>query len=585
MTSPENNPQIDNENEKVQTTEDELPPIIPPWALIVVSVIGFAFALGVLFVSPEFNIAGWAGLAIGVLGLIVWALMFPKEVLKLIKGRTLTFGGLGVLVTAVLIVSTVLVYQVIESQGWTRDFSERDVYSLDTQVRDVLDAMGDDPSIPTVQILGFYNATSGGQRDRISVLLQDMVNNSGGKIAGYDFIDPAIQPLLTETYLGETASIPSIVIAQIDPQTGEASTINFEVAARDLQGNLAAGQFQIINAILSLSVDGDFRAYFLNVEGALDITDASESGARGIVDDIEDEWTVEALDPLLLSSPNPPVTLNDPVASAEVMVIAGGTQALSPEALQVIQTYIDNGGDLIVLGDINTDGGTSTALDEAFATMLWDNFGVRLRNDLVIDPAIPVRQLGRVYQVNNFGTQSIVSGLNPEQNRLVVSSPHSIEISDTPPATVSVLVSTSADGYAKTDIDFTSDLTEAELSFVEGDLTGEIPLGVTAENTTTGARLVLFGSADLMENEWRAYSNIEAPEISQSAIFWASEAQNFSDVVRQLTPDPNEADAPILLSEAQVRWMGIVAWGVLPFGMLLLGLLVWGARRRNRVIA
>ncbi|GAB5494477.1 MAG: hypothetical protein Phog2KO_46920 [Phototrophicaceae bacterium] len=585
MTSPENNPQIEHENEDVSIVADEFAPIIPPWALLLVSAIGFAFALGVLFVSPEFNFAGWAGLAIGVLGLIVWALMFPKEVLKLIKGRTLTFGGLGVLVTIVLIASTVLVYQVIKSQGWSRDFSERDVYSLDTQVRDVLDAMGDDPSIPTVQILGFYNATSGGQRDRISVLLQDMVNNSGGKIAGYDFIDPAIQPLLTETYLGETASIPSIVIAQIDPQTGEASTTNFEVAARDLQGNLAAGQFQIINAILSLSVDGDFRAYFLNVEGALDITDASETGARGIVDDIEDEWTVEALDPLLLSSPNPPVTLNDPVASAEVMVIAGGTEPLSPEALQVIQTYIENGGDLIVLGDINTDGGTTTALDDTFATMLWDNFGVRLRDDLVIDPAIPVRQLGRVYQVNNYGTQSIVSGLNPEQNRLVFSSPHSIEISDTPPATVSVLVSTSADGYAKTGIDFTRDLTEAELAFVEGDLTGEIPLGVTAENTTTGARLVLFGSPDLMQNEWRAYSNIEAPEISQSAIFWASEAQNFSDVVRQLTPDPNEADSPVFVTEAQVRWMGIVAWGLLPFSMLVLGLLVWGARRRNRVIA
>ncbi len=585
MTTPETNPQTENEIEEVSITPDEFPPIIPPWIFLIVSAVGFAVALGVLFVASEFNFAGWAGLAIGVLALIVWALMYPEEVIKLIKGRALTFGGLGIGVTLVLIVASILVYNVIESQGWSRDFSERDVYSLDTQVRDVLDAMGDDPSIPTVQLIGFYNATSGGQRDRISVLLQDMVNNSDGKIAGYEFIDPAIQPLLTEGYLGENASVPAIVVAQIDPETGDASTTEFEIAARDPQGGLAAGQFQIINAILSLSVEGDFRAYFLDVEGSLSITDTSDEGASGIVSDIDDEWTVEALDPLLLSSPNPPVTLNDPVASAEVMVIAGGTEPLSTEALQVIQTYIENGGDIIVLGDINTEGGTATALDDAFSTILWDNFGVRFRNDIVIDPAIPVRQLGRVYQVNNYGTQSIVASLNPEQNRLVVSSPHSIEISDTPPATVSVLVSTSADGYAKTNLDFTRDLTEEELAFAEGDLTGEIPLGVTAENTTTGSRLVLFGSSDLMQNEWRAYSNIEAPEISESAIFWASEAQNFSDVVRQLTPDPNEADAPVFLTEAQLRWMGIVAWGVLPFSMLILGLLVWGARRRNRVIA
>lgn len=585
MTTPENNTPEEHDIEEVPVIADELPPIIPHWVYLLVSVIGFAVSLGSLFTASEANFAVWAGLAVGVLVLIVWAYMFPEELLGIIKGRTLTFGAVGLGTTVVLIIASILVYNVIESQGWSRDFSERDVYSLDTQVRDVLDAMGDDPSIPTVQILGFYNATSGGQRDRISVLLQDMVNNSGGKIAGYEFIDPAIEPLFTEGYLGENASVPAIVIAQIDPQTGSASTTEFEIAARDPQGGLAAGQFQIINAILSLSVDGDFRAYFLNVEGALDITDSSDEGASGIVDDIDGEWTVEGLDPLLLSSPNPPVTLNDPVASAEIMVIAGGTEPLSAEALQVIQTYLENGGDLIVLGDINTDGGIATALDTAFSTMLWDNFGVRFRNDLVIDPAIPVRQLGRVYQVNNYGAQSIVSGLNPERNLLVVSSPHSIEISDTPPATVSILVSTSAEGYAKSDIDFTRDLSEAELAFVDGDLTGEIPLGVTAENTTTGARLVLFGSTDLMQNEWRAYSNIEAPEISESAIFWASEAQNFSDVVRQLTPDPNQADDPVILTEAQLRWMGIVAWGVLPFSMLLLGLLVWGVRRRNRVIA
>ena len=189
------------------------------------------------------------------------------------------------------------------------------------------------------------------------------------------------------------------------------------------------------------------------------------------------------------------------------------------------------------------------------------------------------------FKINHLLFSVIAFSSADAVNLKSVSSPHSIEVSDTPPATVSVLVSTSADGYAKTGIDFTRDLTEAELAFAEGDVTGEIPLGVTAENTTTGARLVLFGSPDLMQNEWRAYSNIEAPEISQSAIFWASEAQNFSDVVRQLTPDPNEADSPVFVTEAQVRWMGIVAWGLLPFSMLVLGLLVWGARRRNRVIA
>lgn len=573
MTSPENNSQAENEIESL--SEQELPPIIPSIVYLIVAVAGFLVALTVAFTAAEFNIVGWAGLAIGAVALLVWAFMFPEQIVNLIKGRSLAFGGLGLVVTVVLIVASVLVYSVIADQGWSRDFSERDVFSLDSEVRDVLSAMGDDPSIPQVQILGFYGSTLGAQRDQIEVLLQDMVNNSGGKIADYEFIDPVIENLRTEAYLGESPRIPAIVVAIIED--GEASLTRYEIAARDSSGRVVSGQFQIINAILSLSIEGDFRAYFLNVEGSLDISSGLANAANGIVGDIEDEWTVEALDPLLLE--NPPVILNDPVASAELMIIAGGTQPLNDAEVAVINDYVQNGGDLIVLGDINTDGGTSTAVAEIFSNMLWENFGVRLRDDLVIDPANPVRQSGQVYLVNNYGTHSIVSGLNPDNNQLVVSSPHSIEISDAPPVTVSLLVSTSNQGYAKSGLDMSTDLTEEELAFVDGDLTGEIPLAVVAENTETGSRLVLAGSTDLMQNEWRAYTNIEAPEVSEAAIYWASDAQNFSDIVRQLNPEPPAPDQPIFITESQLRWMSFVAIGVIPFSLLALGLLVWWLRR------
>ncbi len=581
MTTPENNIQDENEVIESEIEEQELPPVIPPIIFLLVALAGLIVTITVAFTASEFNIIGWGALAVTVLSLILWAFMFPEEVVNLIKGRTLTYGVFGIVVTAVVIFASVLVYNVVQEQGLSQDYSERDVFSLDAEVQDVLIAMGDDPSIPTVQILGFYSATSGAQRDRISVLLQDMLNNSGGKIAGYEFVDPALEPLRTENYLGENARMPSIVIGEIDPATGAPSLTDYEIAAPEATGQVAAGQFQIINAMLSLSVEGDFRAYFLNVDGSLDTLSASDEGASGIVDDIEDEWTVDTIDPLLLS--NPPVTLNDPTASAEVMIIAGGTQALSADEIAVIATYIQDGGDLIVLGGINTDGGVSTALADNFASLLWDNFGVRLRDDLVIDPAIPVRQLGRVYQVNNYGTHPIVDGLNPATNNLVMSSPRSIEIAENPPTTVSVLVSTSDQGYAKTGLDLTVDLTEADLAQAEGDLEGAIPLAVAAENVETGARLVLFGSTDLMENQWRVYANIEAPEVAESTIYWASDAQNFSDVVRQLVPEAPELDEPIFLQQTQLSWMGFVVTGVIPFGMLLLGLLVWWVRRPSAI--
>ena len=82
-----------------------------------------------------------------------------------------------------------------------------------------------------------------------------------------------------------------------------------------------------------------------------------------------------------------------------------------------------------------------------------------------------------------------------------------------------------------------------------------------------------------MVNAWRAYANIEAPEVAEAAIYWASDAQNLSETVRQIIPEPPSVDAPIFLTEQEMRWMGFVAYGLLPFGMLLLGAAVWWVRR------
>ncbi|MEO1291043.1 MAG: hypothetical protein AAFV93_25185, partial [Chloroflexota bacterium] len=294
----ENNTQpevVENDTQTNEAMDDIIP--VPPIVFLLFSLASFLVMIvaGLLF---GFNIVFWGGLVFGVIGLLGWAFLFPEAVIDLIRGRNLQFGGVGVVVTGILIVASVLVYNAVESQGLSRDLSERDVFSLDTEVRDLLQAMGNDETIPTVELLGFYSASDGSQRDRISVLLQDMVNNSGGKIRGYQFIDPALEPLRTQNYLGDNPRIPSIVVAQIDPATGEPSETTYEIAAPDNIGFIAAGQFQIINAMLSLSVDGDFRAYVLDVVGGLDTTGASGNDANGIINDIDDEWTVETITPL-----------------------------------------------------------------------------------------------------------------------------------------------------------------------------------------------------------------------------------------------------------------------------------------------
>lgn len=563
-----------------QNINQELPPIIPSWVLL--AVVGLGILLGIIvgLLQGEFGIVTVASFLVSFIALLAWALMFPEQLLDIIKGRSFAFGGTAVIVTVILIVAASFVYIVIKEQAWRTDLSERDLYSLDEEVHDVLEAMGEDPRIPAVTFIGLYGPTNADDRDRFEVLFNDMANVANGKIS-YQFVDPSREVRFVEQYSEENATlrIGQVIVAVTDPETG-ISTENFEVIfARD------TAQFELINAMLTLSAVGDFRAYFLGLEGGIDTSASNSSGASQFASDLEDDnWTVEQISPLQISGDNPQIVLNDVAVNAEVLVIAGGSESLDEASMATVQNYAANGGDLVIFGDINTTGGISTAQAENMSSFLWENYGVRLNDDLVLDPDNTVGNPETII-IKTYGTHTIVQGLSSDTDWLVMEFPHSIEIAETLPAgvTVTILASTTDTGYTKTGLDFSQDFTDEELAFVEGDNSGEIVVAVAVENSNTDSRLVLLGSDALLKNDYRQYRDIVSPEVVMSAIVWSSDAQDFANDINRLIPEAPTSDEPILVTDAQLQWMGVTALVFLPFGTLALGLLVWWLRRKSRL--
>lgn len=567
-----------------QNTNQELPPIIPSWVLLAVVGLAIVFGIVVGLLQGTFSIVTWGSFFVALIAFLAWALMFPEQLLDVVKGRSFALGGTAVFVTVFLVVAAGFVYVVIKQQAWRADLSERDLYSLDGEVRDVLVAMGQDPRIPAVTFIGLYGPTNADDRDRFEVLFNDMANVANGKIS-YQFVDPNREVRFVEQYSDTddpTSTLRSgqVIVATIDSETGLASTENFEVVfARD------TAQFDLINAILKLSAVGDFRAYFLSLDGSIDITRTASSGASQFSDDLEgDNWTVEQISPLQITGDNPQFLLNDVAANAEVMVIAGGTEPLDEVTMTAVQNYATNGGDLVILGDINTQGGTATAQAENMATFLWENYGVRLSDDLVLDPDNTVGNPETII-INTYATHSIVQGLSSDNDWLVMESPHSIEIAEPLPAgvTVTTLATTSDTGYTKTGLDFSQDFTDEALAMVEGDNSGAIVVAVAVENTNTGSRLVLFGSDALLKNEYRQFREIVSPEVVTSAIVWASNAKDFATDITQIIPEPPEQDRSIFITDADIQWMGVASLIFLPFGTIALGLLVWWLQRKSRL--
>jgi hypothetical protein len=564
-----------------QNTNQELPPLIPSWSLLALAAAAFAIFGIAMFLGWDLVIAIGAG-AVAIIMLFVWAIMFPQELLDLIKGRSFIFGASGLIVVILLLFAAGLIYAVVDSRNLSYDFSERDIYSLDTEVRDVLTQMSADPTVPSVYILGFYNVSQAGERDRIEVLFNDMVATSGGKIIGYQFIDPNLEPVRTQQYLNpenlpEPPQTPQLVVAGVDPVTGGPSIDNFEVASL---GNDPNAQFNILNSILKLGTTGDFRAYFLAIEGGVDLEAAGDFGGNGFASDLEDkEWTVEQISPLEISGESPSVTLDDPTANAEILVIAGGTEPLNEETLAAIQAYTANGGDLIVLGDINTQGAVTTAQAENFSNFLWETYGVRLNSDLVLDPSQTISRF-EIYS-SSYGAHPITTNFTAADDWLVYEGAHSIQISPTPPTgvTITTLANTSGEAYSKANFDFTRDVTSAELAFAEGDVRGVTPLAVAVENANTGSRLVLIGSEALLLNQYRQFREVQSPEFVLESVIWASEAQNFASEIANIIPEPPESDPPVFITPEQGQWMSLVALCLLPIGLLGLGVFVWWLQR------
>jgi len=261
---------------------------------------------------------------------------------------------------------------------------------------------------------------------------------------------------------------------------------------------------------------------------------------------------------------------------AEV-VIAGGTDPLTADQVKVITDYVDKGGDLVIFATLNVDGGVPLAAAEPLASYLYDNFGIKVENDLVVDTE---NSIG-----NEFSFQTLPADIDhfivrdfKDTGILLFGGVHSIALNPQPPAevTVTILASTAQTAYSKDMADTTATIEKAE-----GDKSGALPLVVASENSAKSSRVVIFGSIDSALNEARQYAaaGIRNTDLARNAIIWAAGYDSFRNIpsLEIVVPQP----VPLFATDAQVRLVQFVAVLLLPVLILLVGGWRWWARRER----
>lgn len=563
--------------EETKTTQaNQQLAVIPPGLLLIIAAIGALIALVVALTQPEFNVVGWGGLGLAGLALLAWALMSPEQLKALFTGRGFRFGGVALLVTVVFLVALVAIYVIVRSQNLRLDVSQTDNFSLREDVRNIVNTLGADPTVPEIRILSFFNVTQAGQRDRNEVLLQDFVDASGGKFS-YEFIDPDRNPLLTQEY-GVTSG--QTVIAPLNAE-GEPDTESLEVLPFFTQE-------EIINGILRISLSGDFRAYFLTVQDGFSIEDTSGSGLSRLNETLTDNlrWTTQQLSiPELVDAEGNSI-LGDEAANGEVLVIPGGSAALADEQAQVIIDYLDSGGSVVSFASLNIDGEPTLMTADNIAGYLWDNFGFRLREDVVIDQAnafqSPLNVIVTDITQGNTISQLITDSSGGLPGFLLFDVSNTIEIKPNlpPNVTITELARTSPSSYTKPINDLTAlgqQLTPEDIRQRDEDPTGPFTVAVMAENSETGARLVVFGSETVPLNSQfeLSASLVQNFYAGLGSLIWGARFEEFFENVPQVAAITRPQDVPLFASDQQLRNINFVTVLLMPFGILFLGVMVW----------
>jgi hypothetical protein len=566
------------------TPENE--PFIPPNIMLGLAALGIVVAVLVRLSEATFSVVGWGALAFSALSLIAWGVLAPDQVKELAQGRALRFGGVSLLVTLIFLVALGFVYGLVKGFSLHADLTQSADFTLTEDSRDAIRVVANDPNVPPIHIIVFYGSAQAGQRDQDTVLLDDYIAASVPSAGGpaklsYEFVDPDRNPTMLESYEaqpGQLAVVSTNPDGTYDVQNAEVFSPIDQFTGGDLQTNLT-------NAILRVAAAGDFRAYFLSVEDGSELEDTGDTGLSTINTNLHDRfnWNTQEVTFAQLTSVQSSIILNDPLADGEVMVIAGGSQPLRDQDLQIITDFVDAGGALVIFADIGIDeNGESLATADNMSEWLYAAFGVRLSRDVVLDQSQAIQQPTNPYAIDFANDIFITGTFESEQALVMFQLPHPIEIADTLPTNVSVteLAFSGEQSYLKS----VDDVLDNDIPADDNDERGPFVLAVAAENEVTGARLVVIGSSDVPMNLYADARSMGLYDLDMAfnSLVWATDFVNFFTDIESVDPNVTQQDTPIFASAQEIRTINIITLLVLPFGVLAIGVLVWWFNRERQ---
>ncbi|MFQ5409350.1 MAG: GldG family protein [Anaerolineales bacterium] len=506
---------------------------------LVLGIAVYVVTFSAWFIGRDFNTWIQAGLAFGLVCFAAAAALEIDLLTQFLKSRQARFGAEAVGISLAFIAVIALLNFILNQDRLKRrwDLTETGEHSLAPETLDVLAELPED-----VHTLAFYSPTSA-SRSRAQDLLDSYEFNSGGKFT-YEFHDPDVEIALVQEY----AAGPNSIVVELGDQR---ESVDFAT-----EQSLTAALIRVLHPTERV-------LYFVTGHQERDPEQFGDDGLSQMADGLERVgYSIDATNLLGEALPE----------DADVLVLAGPLVPLAPEEVQKVGEFLDSGGSLIYMAEPTVVMSVQSDGTEPMLDYLTDNWGLRVRDDIVIDPTLSAQASPYWPASVTYGVGPITEGL--EGLATIYPVARSIQVNERLPegVTVSPLVQTSPNAWGETDF---STLDDGSTQPDGTDAVGQLNLAVTAENTITGARVVVFGDVDFASNgiAREVFGN---GEIFQNAAKWAS----VEDELINLTPAPSVFRSHNITTVRDIAIVTLLAC-ILPLvAVMVIGGSVWWNRRR-----
>ncbi len=445
-------------------------------AALLIGVVGLLWQGGI---TPVIAIA----LITAIIGIALWVTMTPDDFKNFISGRQVRHSTTAVFATLLLVGIVALTYVVLARATLTLDMTENRRFSLSSESIAVLNRV-----TRPIRITGFYSSRGLAQREVDDQFFRLYETETNGLVSR-EYIDPNEQPAIAQKF--GAANEGDVFLSYLNPD----GSVDFSTLSQVPRG--LSQERDMSEAIARLLVTGTLKVYFEISHGELQIEDGTQQGISGINNGMQESGLVTApLDLAQLAANGARVP-----GDASAVIMARPTTDLSSAEIAVLDDYLKRGGGLFIMADALFNEDAFMKQDGAFNQYLWNTFGLRALDMVVVDPSSSGQTALDVISAAIFPDNEIASRLNDQNAPTLFSVARAIDVNATPPANTpnGRVIMSSPDSYGETNLKALSETNT--FNYDEGqDVKGPLTTVAWANNQVTNAKILLVGDSDFVTN-------------------------------------------------------------------------------------